>query len=114
MSQAYLYLLTLLVVGFVAAHKFARLAAHKGYQGGKAKRYPMVLMLAAISAAVILFLGSIIIGLAMPHWQAAIRVIFLVGNWFVIAVNLLVLNLAYKNMKAAPDAKGDSPLSVKS
>ncbi len=106
MGQAYLYLLALLLVGFVAAHKFARLATLKGYQGGKAKRYPMLLMLAAIGAAVLLFLGAILIGLAMPHWQAGISTVYYVGNWFVIAVNLLILNLAYKNMKAAPDAKG--------
>ncbi|MEO1856579.1 MAG: hypothetical protein ABGY95_04335 [Rubritalea sp.] len=106
MGQAYLYLLALLFVGFVAAHTFARLAASKGYQGGKAKRYPILLMIAAISAAVLLFLGAILLGLAMPHWQNPLQVVFHVGNWFVIAVNLLVLNLAYKNMKAAPDAKG--------
>jgi hypothetical protein len=106
MGQAYLYLLALLIVGFVAAHKFSSLATSKGYQGGKAKRYPMLLMIAAIGAAVLLFLGAILLGLAMPQWQAALQVIFIIGNWFVIAVNLLVLNLAYKNMKAAPKAKG--------
>ena len=105
MGQAYLYLLALLFVGFVAAHKFARLATRKGYQGGKARRYPMLLMIAAIGAAVVLFTGAILIGLAMPHWQGDLRTVYLVGNWFIIAVNLLILNLAYKNMKAAPDSR---------
>ncbi len=29
--------------------------------------------------------------------------VYLVGNWFIIAVNLLILNKAFKNMKSAPD-----------
>jgi len=106
MGHAYLYFLGLLLVGLVAAHKFARLATSKGYQGGKAKRYPLLLMITAMAAAVILLLGSIVIGIAMPHWQGAVSSVFLVGNWFIIALNLLVLKLAYKNMQAAPDAGG--------
>ena len=108
MGYAYLYFLALLLVGLVAAYKFSRLATSKGYLGSKAKRYPLLLMIAAIGGAVILLLGSIVVGIAMPHWQAAINSVFLVGNWFIIAVNLLVLNLAYKNMKAAPDGRGSS------
>lgn len=107
MGQAYLYLLALVVIGFVAAYKFASLATKKGYQGSKAKRYPMLLMLVAIAAAVLIFLGVILIGLAMPHLQGAAHNVYYVGNWFIIAVNLLILNLAYKNMKAAPNAGGE-------
>lgn len=104
MARAYIYFLVLVVIGFMAGHKFARLATRKGYQGSKAKRYPMLLMLAAIGAAVLLFLGAILIGIAIPQWQAGVSTFYFIGNWLIIAVNLLVLNLAYKNMKAAPDA----------
>ncbi|PQJ27855.1 hypothetical protein [Rubritalea profundi] len=108
MGHAYLYFLGLLLVGLVAASKFASLATSKGYQGGKAKRYPLLLMIAAMGAAVVLLLGAIVIGIAMPHWQGAVSSVFLVGNWFIIALNLLVLKLAYKNMKVAPDCSGGS------
>ncbi|MFT5883441.1 MAG: hypothetical protein ACI9FG_001956 [Crocinitomicaceae bacterium] len=108
MGHAYLYFLGLLLVGLVAAYKFARLATSKGYLGSKAKRYPLLLMIASMSAAVVLLLGSIVIGIAMPRWQGSVSSVFLVANWFIIALNLLVLKLAYKNMKAAPDGRGAS------
>ncbi len=53
MGYAYLYFLGLLLVGMVAAHKFASLATSKGYLGSKAKRYPLLLMIAAMSARMV-------------------------------------------------------------
>jgi arginine exporter protein ArgO len=100
-----IYLLILLVVGVVAAMKFAKLAQSKGYQGAKARRYPLLLMIAAIGAAVILFLIVTVVGKSLPHVRSLAQSIFIVGNWFIIGVNLLILRKAYKNMQDAPDAR---------
>lgn len=96
------YIFALLVVGGVAAFKFGRLAESKGYVAAKARRYPLLLTLAAISGAVIVYMGSVLIGTAMPNLAFPL---YHAGNWFVIAMNLLILNKAYKNMSAAPDAR---------
>lgn len=98
------YILVLLLVGGIAVVKFGKLAAAKGYQASKARRYPIILTIAAISAAVLLYIGSVLIGLLMPYWQSVMQSVYLVGNWFVIAVHLLILNKAFRNMKVAPDA----------
>lgn len=100
-----LFLLILLVVGFFAASKFAKLAENKGYQGGKARRYPFLLMIAALGAAVILFSIATLIGKTMPQFQSLSDAIFFGGNSFVVGVNILILRKAYKNMQDAPDAR---------
>ncbi|MFC5050218.1 hypothetical protein ACFPK9_06310 [Rubritalea spongiae] len=99
------FLLILLVVGVVAANKFAKLAESKGYQAKKARRYPYLLMIVAIGAAVILFLLATLIGKSVPHFQSLAYALFVTGNCFVIGVDVLILRKAYKNMQAAPDAK---------
>ncbi|MFC4991109.1 hypothetical protein [Rubritalea tangerina] len=40
----------------------------------------------------------------MPQFQGLMFSLYLVGNCFLIAVNLLILRKAYRNMLAAPDA----------
>lgn len=100
-----LFLLVLVVIGIIAANKFAKLAGRKGYQGAKARRYPYLLMIAAISAAVILFLVATVIGKSLPQMQSLALALLVGGCCFVIAVNVFILRKAYKNMLDAPDAR---------
>ncbi|MGJ8671371.1 hypothetical protein [Rubritalea sp.] len=99
------FLLIFIVIGIIAANKFAKLAASKGYQASKARRYPYLLMIVAIGAAVILFLIATLIGKSVPHYQSLAHAIFVAGNCFVIGVNVLILRKAYKNMQGAPDSR---------
>ena len=59
----------------------------------------------AMSAAAALLLATTLVGVLFPHWRSIAQTVYLVGNWFVIAVNLIILNKAYQNMRAAPDAR---------
>ena len=95
-----------MLIGATAAIRFGSLAATKGYLAAKARRYPLLLTLMAVAVAVALYLGSILIGMAMPHWRGGVQSVYLVGNWFNIAVFLLILNKAYSNMKSAKNARG--------
>ena len=96
------YILVLLIVGGVAMSMFGRLAQRKGYVAGKARRYPLLLMIAALSAAVIVYIAAVLIGVAQPSLAFPV---YHVGNWFVIAANLLILHKAYGNMKSAADSQ---------
>lgn len=96
------YILALLIAGGVATVMFGRLAQSKGYLASKARRYPILLMIAAISAAVIVYISAALLGAAKPGLAFPV---YHVGNWFVISANLLILNKAYRNMKSAPNAR---------
>lgn len=96
------YIIAIFVAGVVATVMFGRLAQSKGYVASKARRYPILLMIAALSAAVIVYMGAVLLGSAQPSLAFPI---YHVGNWFVLTANLLILNKAYKNMKAAPNAR---------
>ncbi|MFD2159455.1 hypothetical protein ACFSW8_11130 [Rubritalea tangerina] len=99
-----LFFASICITGAVAAMRFGRLAASKGYSASKARRYPLLLLLAAMGAAVFLYLSSSLVGMYMPQFQGLMFSLYLVGNCFLIAVNLLILRKAYRNMLAAPDA----------
>lgn len=96
------YIVSLLIAGIVATVMFGRLAQSKGYVASKARRYPILLMVAAISAAAIVYISASLLGAMKPTLAFPL---YHVGNWFVIAANLIILNKAYRNMKSAPDAR---------
>lgn len=99
------YLIGLVVAGVVASFLFARLAAEKGYPVGRARRYPLMLMGAALLMSLVLLVGVVVLGAMAESLKNVLSVVFMVGNWFVIAVYLVVLNKAYSNMKLAPEAE---------
>lgn len=91
--------------GVFASFLFARLAAEKGYPVGKARRYPLVLMGATLLISLLLLATVVLLGQMSEALRGVLGVIFMVANWFLIAVYLVVLNKAYSNMKLAPDAE---------
>jgi len=99
------YLVGIVGAGIFASFLFARLAAEKGYPVGKARRYPLVLMGATVIISLLLLASVVILGQMAEGLRGVLGVIFMVANWFLIAVYLVVLNKAYSNMKLAPDAE---------
>lgn len=99
-----IFLALLLGIGCFAAMKFSELARKKGYDGGKAKRYPLLLMVVAIAATLILFLLATVLGASVPGMQSLALAMFVGGGCFVLAVDVLILFKAYRNMQNAPDA----------
>ena len=92
-------------MGVVASFFFARLAAEKGYPVSRARRYPLLLMVAAVIVSLVLLGSIVLLGQMMEGFRGVLNMIFVVGNWFLIAIYLVILNKAYSNMKLAPDAE---------
>lgn len=99
------YILALLVIGLIAAIKFAKLAASKGYKPGRARGYAVVLTLVAAFFWLILLAGSFFLGQMFEPWRAGISLVFHAGNCFLIASLLVILKKAYGNMAQAADAR---------
>ncbi|SHK05987.1 hypothetical protein SAMN02745181_3155 [Rubritalea squalenifaciens DSM 18772] len=99
------YILVIVVAGLLASYFFGKLAKEKGYPAAKARRYPILLMIAAVIVS-LAFLGSaFLLGIMMENLRNVLSMVYMLANWFLIAVYLVVLNKAYSNMKEAPDAQ---------
>lgn len=92
------------IVAIAARYIFRKLAVSKGYQAKKAGRYPLIVTAAAMLLSLVLLAIVVMLGSFQPSLRGLLHVGLLVGNWFIMAVVLVILNLAYKKMKAAPDA----------
>jgi hypothetical protein len=89
-------LIIIVFIGFLNAGKFSSLASAKGYSAKKAKRYPWVIV--AFTLTLMLF-GQMILSFFTPYE------VWLGWGLFTVLLMVTVLRRAYRNMKAAPDAK---------
>lgn len=99
------YILIIVLAGIAASYFFGKLAKEKGYPAAKARRYPILLMVAAVIISLVLLGSIVVLGMMMEQMQNTLVMFHTVANWFLIAVYLVVLNKAYNNMKLAPDAE---------
>lgn len=99
------YILIIVIAGMAASFLFGKLAKEKGYPTAKARRYPILLMVASLIISIVLLATMFVLGSMMKDMRNILLMMHSVGNWFLIAVYLVVLNKAYNNMKLAPDAE---------
>lgn len=93
------FILLIFFIGFIASGKFGSLAKSKGYPTGKAKKYPWF-----IAGAGFFFntLGQTL----MSFVNGSMMTLLFVGwGCFIILAIFAILNKAYKNMQAAPNAR---------
>ena len=91
--------LLIIIIAIFASGKFATLARSKGYPTGRAKKYPYF-----IGAGAFFFniLGQTLMSFAPRNMMT---LLFFCWSSVMVLVLCAILLKAYKNMKAAPDAK---------
>lgn len=91
--------LLIIVIAFVASGKFAKLAVSKGYSPSRAKKYPLFLGAGAFFFNI---LGQTLLSFAS---RSMMTLLFSCWGGLIVLIFMAILVKAYKNMKAAPDAK---------